>query len=88
MSRVREPSHTNRIKPSENLSVGQEEFDSFLFLFSGVLEKFDDSYIFEVPTREFGIGELREDEVYRVPVFRRVNADREPRETNSGQTRN
>jgi len=46
--------------------------DEVLCLFSGVVEKRGDSYVIEVPDREVDLGQVAENNVYRVAV---VNSD-------------
>ena len=51
--------------------------DQLRCLFSAQVETRDDSYVIDVPARELQLGELREDETYRVAIFRPPSTDGE-----------
>jgi predicted RNA-binding protein with TRAM domain len=51
--------------------------DQLRCLFSAEVETRDDSYVIDVPARELELGELREDETYRVAIFRSPSTDGE-----------
>ncbi|PSQ22010.1 deoxyribonuclease [Halobacteriales archaeon QS_9_67_17] len=55
--------------------------DQLRCLFSAEVETRDDSYVIDVPARELELGELREDETYRVAIFRSSSTDGETADT-------
>ena len=49
--------------------------DQLRCLFSAEVETRDGSHVVDVPARELQLGELREDETYRVAIFRSPSTD-------------